>query len=76
MYPEPGASHHHQHFHARYAGSTAVYRISPTTRLNGHLPGTQEDLVLRWAHTHQNELQRNWVRLQQGKTTLPIAPLS
>jgi hypothetical protein len=76
MYPEPGAPHHHQHFHARYAGSTAVYRISPITRLNGQISGSQEDLVLHWANMHQKELQRNWVRLQQGKTALPIAPLS
>src|ERR1700730_6674301 len=52
MYPEPGAPHHHQHFHARYAGSAAVYRISAITRLNGQLPRPQEDLVLLWAHTH------------------------
>jgi hypothetical protein len=75
MYPEPGAPHHHRHFHARYDGYKAVYRISPITRLSGQLPGPQEDLALRWAHTHQKELQRNWVRLQQGKTALPIEPL-
>jgi hypothetical protein len=75
MYPEPGARHHHPHFHVRYAGQKAVYQIQPTERLAGSVPSRQEDLVLRWAEMRSRELKRNWKRLQQGKLPVPIQPL-
>jgi hypothetical protein len=75
MYPEPGAPHHHPHFHARHAGLAAVYRNSPPMRLIGQIPGPQEELVLLWAQSHEQELTRNWTRLQQGKKALRIQPL-
>jgi Domain of unknown function (DUF4160) len=76
MYPEPRVPHHHPHFHARYGGSSAVYRISPASRITGTIPAPQEALVLAWAGAHEQELKENWARLHRGQSALPIPPLA
>jgi Domain of unknown function (DUF4160) len=75
MYPEPGAPHHHPHFHARYNDDEAVYRISPVIALAGRIPRAQEELVIRWAEKHQRKLLRNWKQLERGKKAFRIRPL-
>lgn len=75
MYAEPGAPHHHPHFHAYYQNYTAVFGIDPIEMLGGQLPRKQQRLVEAWAELHQGELLENWERLQSGQLPYKIAPL-
>ena len=53
----------------------AVYQIDSLELLAGSLPKRQQRLVEAWAELHQQELLRDWERLQTGNAPLPIAPL-
>ena len=75
MYAEPGAPHHLPHFHVYYQNYAAVYAIKPLRSIGGSLPIRQQRLVEAWAELHQNELQDNWRRLQDGLYPFKIAPL-
>jgi len=75
MYVEPGAPHHHPHFHAYYQNHIAVYNIDSIEMLSGMLPRRQQHLVEAWVELHQDELLENWERLQSGKLSYKIAPL-
>ena len=75
MYAEPGAPHHHPHFHAYYQNQTAIYNIDSFELLGGELPVKQRRLVEAWAELHQGELMENWKRLQIGQLPFKVAPL-
>ena len=75
MYAEPGAPHHHPHFHAYYQNQAAVYRINPVEMISGKLPLRQQRFVEAWAELHTGELQDAWQRLQSGQLPFKIAPL-
>lgn len=75
MYVEPGAPHHHPHFHVYYQNHAAVYTIEPIEMISGALPRRQQRLVEAWAELHQDELLMNWERLQSGQLPYKIAPL-
>lgn len=75
MFAEPDEPHHTAHFHAYYQEHTAVFSISPVTRIAGSLPQRQQRLVEAWAELHQTELQTDWQLLQDGRRPVPIRPL-
>ena len=75
MYAEAGEPHHRPHLHAYAGESTAVLAIDGLEVIAGGLPRRQERLLLAWAELHSDELVRNWMRLQEGRPTVPIDPL-
>jgi hypothetical protein len=75
MYWEVGARHHTPHFHAYYQESMAIFSIDPVELIEGSMPRRQVRLVEAWAKLHQEELTRDWQRLQAGQRPLPIEPL-
>jgi hypothetical protein len=75
MFAEPSAGHHESHFHAYYQAHSAVFTISPITRIAGSLPQRQQRLVEAWAELHQSELEADWQQLMNGRPALPIRPL-
>lgn len=75
MYMEVGAPHHKPHFHAYYQEDEAIYEIENIELISGTLPKRQKRLVEAWAELHQKELLKDWNRLQNGKSPLPIDPL-
>jgi hypothetical protein len=76
MYAEPGAPHHVPHFHAYYGDLIAIFSVDPVEVVSGSLPRRQQRLVEAWAELHQGELLADWDRLQSGRLSQPIAPLS
>jgi hypothetical protein len=75
MYWEADAPHHRPHFHAYYQNEVAVYSIDTIEMIAGTLPRRQQRFVEAWAELHQQELERDWERLQVGQRPLPIEPL-
>ena len=75
MFAEAGAPHHVAHFHAYYQGDVGIFSIDPIGLIAGSLPQRQFRFVEAWAELHQTELQADWQRLQEGRRTVPIAPL-
>lgn len=53
----------------------AVFGINPVELIAGNFPLRQKRLVETWAELHQEELQKDWERLQSGKLPEPIEPL-
>jgi len=66
---EPG------HFHARYAGRTAVFSVGPVEMIRGSIAARAERLVIEWATTHERDLQINWRLARDLKELNKIAPL-
>lgn len=75
MYMEPNVPHHRPHFHAYYQEHTAILGIDVIELITGDLPTRQQRLVEAWAELHQDELLRDWKRLQSGQPPFPINPL-
>ena len=67
MYTERGVPHRLPHFHAYYGEYLASFALTPPTLLEGSLPRRQQRLVLAWAELHQQELNENWQRVQNGQ---------
>jgi hypothetical protein len=63
------------HFHARYGGQIAVFRVEPLEVIRGRLPRHAERLVREWAALHRAELMRNWDQARAGKPLARIEPL-
>ncbi len=75
MYIEAGKQHHTPHFHAYYQDEVAIYNIESIELIAGDLPKRQQRFVEAWAELHQNELRKNWDRLQKGHAPMKIDPL-
>ncbi|MBI2917761.1 MAG: DUF4160 domain-containing protein [Chloroflexi bacterium] len=75
MYAEPGAPHSRPHFHAYHQDSVGIYAVDPVELIGGSLPRREQRLVEAWAELHQNEILRNWERLQSGQRPTAIEPL-
>lgn len=75
MYMEAGIQHSKPHFHAYYQKQAAVFGINPVELIAGNIPLKQKRLAEAWAELHQEELQKDWERLQSGKLPEPIEPL-
>lgn len=67
--------HSPPHFHAKYAGQEAVYRIDTLEILWGELPRRPNSFVLEWAAIHRAELVDDWEKARQGLPLKPIEPL-
>lgn len=76
MYREKEVRHHRAHFHAIYAGESAVYGLQPVELLAGRIPTRQRRFVEAWAELHEEELLSDWKLLQEGEGTKPIDPLT
>jgi hypothetical protein len=63
------------HFHAIYGGEEVQISIEPIAVLNGQLPRRALSMVFEWAALHQQELVKNWQRLQESQPTERIEPL-
>lgn len=72
MYTERDTPHHLPHFHAYYGEYLASFATNPPILLEGSLPRRQLRLVLAWAELHQEELEENWRRVQNGLTPQKI----
>lgn len=75
MFAEPSGVHHTPHFHAYYQEFSAVIGINPVGLITGYLPQRQLRLVEAWAELHQNELEKEWSELLEGRPAFPIKPL-
>jgi uncharacterized protein DUF4160 len=71
MYWEAGGRHHT----AYYQQSMAIFSIDPVELMEGAMPRRQIRFVEAWAELHQEELTKDWQRLQAGQRPLPIEPL-
>jgi hypothetical protein len=67
--------HNPPHFHVRYKGYRARFRIDPPDRLDGWVPSRIEKLVIEWGSLHTDELLRNWTSLATTGTFSRIEPL-
>ena len=67
--------HNPPHFHATYAGQTAVINILENTVMKSALPKRQLKLVLAWAELHKDELMQNWELVVANKMPVEIRPL-
>lgn len=76
MYTEAGGQHHVPHFHACYGDEVGIFDLNTLEMIAGALSRRQQRLVEAWAELHQAELWEDWQRLQNGRQTTPIAPLS
>ena len=75
MYAESDTKHHKPHFHAYYQEAVAIYSIDAIELITGKLPLCQQRFVEAWAELHQDELLKNWNRLQNGQPPSKIIPL-
>ena len=67
--------HNPPHFHAEYAGRTALFDIEEACILQGSLPSRQLKFVLAWAELHKDELMQNWELAKENQPLNEIAPL-
>ena len=56
--------HKAAYFHARYQGSDASFSIESGDLLAGRLPPKVIKLVQDWANRHKQELQEDWIKVQ------------
>ena len=63
------------HFHAKYAGSEALYEIDSLRIYRGGLPRRAHSLVIEWADSHRAELEDDWTKARAGQDLEPINPL-
>jgi hypothetical protein len=68
LYTERDAPHRLPHFHVYYGEYLASFAITPPGLLEGSLPRRQLRLVLAWAELHEEELEENWWRVQNGQS--------
>ncbi len=69
-----GDDHNPPHFHVRYGDYEAIITIEDGI-VKGELPKKVLKDVFRWMDLHQEELEMNWKRLQEGKEIIKIKPL-
>jgi hypothetical protein len=67
--------HSPPHFHAIYAGRTAIIDIETLAFMDGDLPARARGMVVEWATLHQEELREAFRRAEAMETPSKIAPL-
>lgn len=67
--------HNPPHFHAKYEGQLAVYRIKDRHLLAGKLPPRATRLIKEWARIHEKELLEDWNIAQKEGKLKTIDPL-
>ncbi len=63
------------HFHAKYSGTRAVFRINDLEMIEGEVPRRVRAMVLEWAFEHRGELLEDWELARAKKPLKDIAPL-
>lgn len=63
------------HFHAKYAGTEALYEIETLRIYRGSLPRRAHSLVIEWADMHRAELMENWQKARRHEPLQRIEPL-
>ncbi len=66
--------HNPPHFHAKYSGYEAIFDFAGNV-LEGELPKRAMLFVREWILLHNDELEENWRRAQNGQPLNYIAPL-
>lgn len=69
------SDHNPPHFHAEYAGHSALVDIQEGTVIKGKLPNRQLKFVLAWCEIHKDELMQNWELSKDNKPLNRINPL-
>lgn len=69
-----GDDHNPPHFHVRYGEFEAIITIRDGV-VKGEMPRKVLRDVFTWMKLHQDELDMNWQRLQEGKYIVKIEPL-
>ena len=69
-----GDDHNPPHFHVRYGDFEAIITIRDGV-VKGEMPRKVLRDVFTWMELHQDELDMNWQRLQEGKYIIKIEPL-
>jgi hypothetical protein len=75
MFAEYGVPHQSPHFHAYYQQHVGIFSIEPVELIAGSLPKRQMRFVEAWAELHQDELMKDWEKLQSGERPFSIEPL-
>jgi hypothetical protein len=63
------------HFHATYAGETAVISIQTDEVIAGRVPARALRLIQEWCEMHRDELRLNWARARDNAPLVRIDPL-
>lgn len=69
-----GDDHNPPHFYVRYGDFEAIITIRDGV-VKGEMPRKVLRDVFAWMELHQDELNMNWQRLQEGKDVIKIEPL-
>lgn len=69
-----GDDHNPPHFRVRYGDFEAIITIRDGV-VKGEMPRKVLRDVFTWMELHQDELDMNWQRLQEGKYIIKIEPL-
>lgn len=69
-----GDDHNPPHFHVRYGDFEVIITIRDGV-VKGEMPRKVLRDVFTWMKLHQDELDMNWQRLQEGKYIIKIEPL-
>lgn len=67
--------HKKPHFHARYSGKEAVFKLDGTC-LEGDLGSRANYLIKEWSKERKNEIQSAWNLAKNGKELPWIKPLN
>ena len=64
------------HFHATYGDYEGSILIRELTVIEGNLPKTAVNLIIKWAKLHQKELLADWELCNKKQPPKKIEPLS
>ena len=74
MYVEEGGKHNIPHIHTQYQDNKAVFGFDGNI-IEGNFPNKQRKLVEAWIEIHKDELEANWITLNDDGTYFKISPL-
>jgi hypothetical protein len=63
------------HFHAEHQGERATFDFDGNPLRGKITSRTARRLIALWASQHREELELNWIRIEQGQALNRIAPL-
>lgn len=62
--------HNPPHFQVYYGEYEASYSINPLEMIKGDLPPRVQGLVIEWAASYVDLLQKIWIALQEGDSKI------
>ncbi|CAN5550219.1 DUF4160 domain-containing protein [soil metagenome] len=68
--------HNPPHFHAEHQGEKAVFDFRGNMLRGDISSRTAVRLIREWVDLHQEELNKNWVEMQEGREFKRIDPLT